>query len=96
MKDAFKTAYEDAVKNNAKTLQAFFGDTDAQLTDTKKDIECWLKKLDTLAYDIDSLDGSFRKLMENAEQRILNEFDVFKNDRGNAQKDFYSDRKSVV
>ena len=94
MKDAFKAAYEDAVKNNAKTLQAFFGDTDAQLTDTKKDIEYRLKKLETLAYDIDSLDGSFRKLMENAEQRILNEFDVFKNDRGSAQKDFESEINS--
>jgi len=94
MKDAFKTAYEDAVKNNAKTLQAFFGDTEAQLSDTKKDIEYRLKKLETLAYDIDSLDGSFRKLMENAEQRILNEFDLFKNDRGSAQKDFESEINS--
>ena len=94
MKDTFKTAYEDAVKHNAKTLQAFFGDTEAQLSDTKKDIEYRLKKLETLASDIDSLDGSFRKLMENAEQRILNEFDLFKNDRGSAQKDFESEINS--
>ena len=94
MKDAFKTAYEDAVKHNAKTLQAFFGDTEAQLSDTKKDIEYRLKKLETLASDIDSLDGSFRKLMENAEQRILNEFDLFKNDRGSAQKDFETEINS--
>ena len=41
-----------------------------------------------------AMTGSFRKLMENAEQRILNEFDVFKNDRGSAQKDFESEINS--
>ncbi|WP_428770201.1 hypothetical protein V1L52_12905 [Treponema sp. HNW] len=99
----FDTARDEAVQNNARRLQSFFEDTEERIAGTQKDLDYRLKKIESLGADIDKLDRSFRILMEGAEQRISDEFDTFKTNRGEAQNEFertvtssYAEMKEVI